>query len=134
MEFKKHPERIPLHCISVPFIYMMIIPSIILHVFLEVYHTICFPLYGIPYLKTRDYIKIDHQRLSYLSGLEKLNCMYCGYANGLFHYASMIAALTEHYWCGIRHEKKNNFHSPEHHKDFLEFGDKEAFEKYIRHK
>ncbi|MCB9798407.1 hypothetical protein H6758_01635 [Candidatus Nomurabacteria bacterium] len=132
MEYKKYPERTPLNIVSIPFIYMMIVPSVILHIFLEIYHTVCFPLYGIPYLKTRDYIKIDRHRLKYLNPVEKLNCMYCGYVNGLFHYASMVAAMTEHYWCGIKHEKKKGFQPPEHHKDYPEFGDKEAFRrKYV---
>lgn len=52
--------------------------------------------------------------------------MYCGYANGLLHYNSEIAARTEKYWCGIKHK---NFQEPEHHQDFLEYNDKKSFEK-----
>ena len=61
---------------------------------LEIYHRICFLLYKLPYVKRSTYIKIDRQKLSYLNWLEKLNCMYCSYANGLFHYASIIAAAS----------------------------------------
>lgn len=129
MEVKKYPDRLPLHLVSMPFIYMMIIPSVILHIFLELYHAICFPLYGLPYLRTRDYIKIDRQRLKYLNWFEKFNCMYCGYVNGLFHYASMVAAMTEHYWCGIKHQKRKGFQDPAHHQNYPEYGDEKAYKK-----
>ncbi len=57
--------------------------------------------------------------------------MYCGYANGLLHYVSMIAAETERYWCSIKHQSKKGFREPVHHKDFLKFGDKKALEKLV---
>lgn len=110
----------------------MILPIIILDLFLEIYHRICFLLYKLPYVKRSTYIKIDRQKLSYLNWLEKLNCMYCSYANGLFHYASIIAAATETYWCGIQHEKMKGFIPPKHHKDFLPYNDEEAFQRFIK--
>lgn len=127
MNYRKYPNRLLRHIIGAPFIYMMIVPLVILDLFLEIYHRICFPLYGLEYVKRSKYIKVDRHRLSYLTGLEKINCAYCGYANGLLHYASVIAGETERYWCGIKHKKRRKkFIPPQHHKDFLSYQDKDG--------
>jgi hypothetical protein len=112
-----------------PVIYSMIFPLVIFDFCLEIYHQICFRLYKIPIIKRSSYIRIDRHKLQYLTRWEKLNCAYCGYANGLMHYASVIAGETEKYWCGIKHQKDPNFIPPEHHKDFLEYGDEESYNK-----
>lgn len=98
---------------------------------MEIYHRICFPLYGLEYIPRCRYIKIDRHRLKYLNLWERFNCLYCGYANGLLHYISMIAAETERYWCSIKHEKKYGFKQPAHHSKFLPFDDKKALEKLV---
>jgi len=127
MEFKKHPKRFFLHLIAAPFIYSMGIPLVIFDIWLEVYHRICFPCYSLPYVKRTNYIRIDRQKLKYLSIVEIMNCMYCGYANGLINYARVISGETERYWCGIKHKSGGGFVEPEHHKDFLEFGDETSY-------
>jgi len=129
MQYKKHPERVYRHLLSMPVIYFMIIPLVLFDICLELYHQICFRFYKIPIIKRSSYIKIDRHKLKYLSTWEKINCAYCGYANGLMHYASVIAGETEKYWCGIKHQKDPNFIPPEHHKDFLEYGDEESYNK-----
>ena len=127
MEYKKYPERFWRHTFSMPFIYFMIIPLVLFDLCLEVYHQVCFRLYKIPVVKRSQYIKIDRHKLSYLIWYEKIYCAYCGYANGLMHYASVIAGETEKYWCGIKHAKDPNFIPPEHQKDFLEYGDVKGY-------
>jgi len=127
MDYKKYPERFWQHLISTPFIYFMIVPLVILDICLEIHHQICFRLYKIPPIKRSRYIKIDRYRLKYLTWYEKINCTYCGYANGLAQYFTAIAAETEKYWCSIKHEKDPNFIPPEHHKDFLEYGDVKGY-------
>lgn len=129
MEYKRHPERFLRHLISAPFIYAMIFPLIFLDIFIEIYHHVCFRLYGIQLVKRKNYIRIDRHKLKYLNFLEKINCAYCGYANGLMNYASAIAAETEKYWCGIKHKKHRGFVEPKHHKDFLKYGDEKSFRK-----
>lgn len=108
-----------LHIFTAPFIYSLIIPFVILDIFLEAYHRVCFPVYSIPYVKRSAYIRIDRHKLSFLSPIEKVHCMYCGYCNGLIHYAAQIAGATETYWCSIHHEHTEGFQAPEHHQDFL---------------
>jgi hypothetical protein len=109
---------------------MMIIPVVISDIWIEIYHRICFPLYGIPYVKRSNYIRItDRAKLPYLSWPERLSCAYCGYVNGWLHYASAIAGETEKYWCAIAHLEERGYKPAEHEKDFVKYGDKEGFSK-----
>ena len=117
------------HIASTPFILGMIIPLIFLDICIEIYHHVAFPLYGIDTIPRSHYIKIDRHRLSYLNHLDKLWCAYCGYANGLFHYSSTIAATTEHYWCGVKHKPSKDFKEPAHHKHFAKYDDEADLKK-----
>jgi hypothetical protein len=127
MEYRRHPENVLNHLLSIIFIYPMIAPLIILHFFLEIYHYIGFRLYGLPLVERAKYIRIDRHKLPYLGPVAKLNCIYCGYANGLLAYAARIAGDTEAYWCGIKHEAGNGYIEPAHHKYFLKYGDEVAY-------
>ena len=129
MEYKKYNNRDWIHLMSVPIIYGMSIPLVFLDITLEIYHNICFRLYGIPLVKRSRYIKIDRHKLKYLNWIDKINCAYCGYVNGLVNYARTIAAETEKYWCGIKHKNDGNFIEPKHHKNFLDYGDEEGLKK-----
>jgi len=123
------------NAVAAPFIWLMIVPAVILDVFLEIYHRICFPLYGIPYVKRSQYIRItDRTKLPYLKWYEKFNCAYCGYVNGLLHYASVIAGITESYWCGIAHLEERGYTPTEHEKDFAKYGNEAALRRrYFEH-
>lgn len=132
MDYKK-AYNFSRNLLAAPFIWSVLIPLIFLDLFMELYHRICFPLYRLPYINRSQYIKIDRYRLSYLKWWEKLGCLYCGYANGLLHYCSAIAGETEKYWCGIKHQKDPNFVEPMHHKNFMEYGDEQAYIKLERH-
>ena len=129
MDYKKFPKRFLRHAISFPFIWSLAIPIIISDVWVEIYHRVCFPLYGLRYVKRKDYIRIDRHKLSYLNWFEKAACAYCGYANGVIGYWVAVAGATEQYWCGIKHKKYNGFKSPAHHEKFIEYGDKENYSK-----
>lgn len=117
-----------------PFIYGMSIPLVVLDLFTELYHHVAFPLYGIPIVKRGDYIRVDRQKLAYLSTIDKLSCMYCGYANGFAAYMVRIAGDTEKYWCGIKHKEGGGFVPQPHQKDFLPYGDEKAFREFIKKK
>ena len=119
--------------LSAPFTFVMIVPILILDVFLETYHQVVFRLLRIPRVTRSNYIRIDRHKLMYLSLPQKIACLYCGYANGVFHYAVRIAGDTETYWCGIMHEQKREgtFKTPTHHTTFLPYGDEEAYERLI---
>ena len=122
------------HIVSFPFIMVVIFPLAILDIFVEVYHRICFRLYGITLLKRGDYIRFDRHKLSYLNPVERLFCMYCAYANGFFPYAEAIASRTEKYWCAIKHKKYEGMHEPAHHKEFAEYGDEQGYKDIKSHR
>ena len=73
---------------------------------------------------------IDRHRLAYLNGLEKLNCLYCSYANGVIAYVRDIAARTEQYWCPIRHARRVR-HPHERYESFAAYGDAAGFRRTL---
>ena len=129
MKYLHNRHRFIKHFPVLPFITVALIFIILLDFWVELYHRISFPLYGIKYVRRRDYIKIDRHKLSYLHPFQKLNCIYCGYVNGALKYISEVVGETEKYWCGIKHEAKEGFNSPSYHDEFLEYGDAETFKK-----
>ncbi|MDN7183352.1 hypothetical protein M0D69_36150 [Caballeronia sp. SEWSISQ10-4 2] len=113
-----------------PVIYGLILPLLFLDLGLTAYQTICFPVYRINKVKRSDYIVMDRWHLSYLNFMEKFNCAYCAYANGLLAYGTEIAARTEQYWCPIKHARKMLGASPRVH-GFLAYGDGENYEERL---
>ena len=86
------------------------------------YQAVCFPVYGIPKVARKDYLIFDRRYLAYLNGLEKFNCAYCSYANGLIGYVREIASRTEAYWCPIKHARRVVNAHPRY-SSFADFGD-----------
>ncbi|HQY94602.1 hypothetical protein [Caldilinea sp.] len=116
--------------VTAPFIYAVIVPIVILDLFVTLYQATCFPVYGISKVRRRDYIVFDRQNLAYLNALEKLNCAYCSYANGLFAYVREIAARTEQYWCPIKHARR--LIAPHaHYADFVAYGNAEEYHRQL---
>lgn len=128
MDFKKFPDRELRNNLSIPFIWGMVIPVMILDIFLIIYHHICFRLYKLPLITRKKYVKMDRHKLEYLSFMDKIRCYYCGYANGVFAYAVKIAGDSEKYWCGIKHAKDPDFIDQPHQENFPEYGDQNEFE------
>jgi len=116
----------PLVVLSAPVIYSLIIPFVLLDLFVTVYQTICFPIYGIEKVKRGDYFVFDRHHLAYLNAIEKLNCAYCSYGNGLVAYVREIAGRTEAHWCPIKHARRA-IGAHGHYRDFVDYGDAEAF-------
>lgn len=115
---------------TTPVIWACLIPVAFLDLVMTVYQAACFPIYGIPKVKRRDYIIMDRRRLAYLNWAEKLNCEYCSYANGVLACASEIAARTEQYWCPIKHAlRMNSIHS--RYRLFFDYGDAEHYRQQI---
>jgi len=81
-------------------------------------------------VKRRDHIVLDRHYLKYLNVLERINCDYCSYFNGLASYAMEIAARTEQYWCPIKHASgKAQRHSRAHF--FVDYGNADAYRKKL---
>ena len=122
-------SQIP-NMLTAPVIYSLIVPVALLDLWVSVYQTVCFRVYGIARVKRSTYIVIDRHHLSYLNGIEKLNCMFCSYANGVFAFVREVAGRTEQYWCPIRHAKRVHG-SHTHYRDFVDYGDAEAYHQRL---
>lgn len=123
---------IPLvYLLSAPLIYGMIIPVMFLDVILFVYQQVIFRIYKFEFIKRSDYVIFDHQHLGYLNSIEKLNCMYCSYFNGLMQYASVIAGRTELFFCPIKHAKRIVYEHKYYNK-YLFYGDGEEYQKKLK--
>lgn len=116
----------PLVFLTAPVIYSVIVPFVLIDLWVTLYQRICFPVYGIPLVRRRDHIVLDRHHLAYLNGIEKFNCLYCSYGNGVVSYVREAAARTEAYWCPIKHARRwKGAH--EHYGDFLDYGDEADF-------
>ena len=78
-----------------PAVYGLILPIVILDLGVYLFQLICFSAWRMERLNRSDFIIVDRHRLAYLNGIEKLNCAYCGYANGVIAYARETASRTE---------------------------------------
>lgn len=120
----------PQNILTAPIIYGMLLPLVIFDLFVSFYQATCFPIYGIPKVRRRDYFIFDHQHLSYLNIIEKVDCLFCSYANGLIAYAREITARTEQYFCPIKHAHKV-LGSHARYAHFLDYGEADNFQARI---
>lgn len=112
--------------ITAPVIYSGWIPFLLLDLFVTTYQTLCFPIYRIPKVRRSEYLVFDREDLPYLNAIEKFNCFYCSYGNGVAAYTREVAARTEQYWCPIKHARRiRDAHG--HYPNFFDHGDAVAF-------
>jgi len=124
-------SEIPLlHLLSSPLVYAMIIPAILLDIMLFIYRGVVSRVFKIEFVKRSDYIVFDRQYLGYLNVVEKINCLFCSYFNGLMQYASSIAGRTELYFCPIKHAKKIAC-KHENYDAFLIYGDGDEYQEKL---
>ncbi len=116
--------------LTAPVIYSVLPVFMLLDLMITLYQWICFPVYGIAKVVRRDYVAIDRQYLAYLNLIEKINCMYCGYGNGVLAYAREIAARTEQYWCPIKHARRLQGQHARSYR-FVDYGDVEAWKQRL---
>lgn len=120
-------RRSPLASLFVaPAVYGLIIPIALLDLGVCIFQLVCFTAWGMERVRRSDHVIVDRHRLSYLNGIEKLNCWYCGYANGVIALAREVASRSEQYWCPIKHALRvRTGHS--RYRNFVEYGDAEGF-------
>ncbi len=116
----------PLKLLTLPFIYGIVPPLLLLDASISLYQSVCFPVYGIPKVNRKDYLVFDRTNLAYLNLIEKVHCAYCSYANGLLAYAREIAARTEQYWCPIKHAKRIKAAHSRYNR-FIDYGDAKGY-------
>ncbi len=112
--------------LAAPIVYGLIVPLVLLDLTVSLFQFVCFPVYGITKVPRSDFIVVDRHNLAYLNPIEKLNCAYCGYANGLLAYAREIAGRSEEHWCPIKHARKTRGQHRRYY-GFAEFGDAEEY-------
>jgi len=115
-----------LHVLSAPVIYSLILPFAVVDLWVSLYQAICFRVYGIPQVPRGRYMIFDRTGLPYLNAIEKLNCAYCSYVNGVIAYAREIGARTEQYWCPIKHTRRL-MGSHGRYAGFSDFGDGDSY-------
>lgn len=112
--------------LTAPVIYSLLIPFVVIDAWVTAYQAICFRAWGIARVRRRSYFVIDRHKLAYLNAIEKVNCLYCSYANGVVAFVREVAARTEQYWCPIRHRTRaRDPHS--RYGGFIPYGDAEAY-------
>ncbi len=116
--------------LTAPVIWAVLPAALLFDLMVTAYQAVCFPAYGIPKVKRDDYIIFDRHSLPYLNVIEKVNCEYCAYANGLIAYAQEVAGRTEQYWCPVKHARKMTTLHRRYIK-FLEFGDGNGYREKI---
>lgn len=103
-------------------VYFMIIPFAFLDLSVTVFQKVCFWAWEVPKVHRSTFVFIDRHHLEYLNGIEKLYCIFCGYANGVIGFTREVAARTEKFWCPIKHATKV-IHAHEHYDEFINYGD-----------
>lgn len=120
-----------LSMLTAPVIYSLIIPVALMDLFATVYQHICFRVYRVPLVRRGEYVVMDRKYLAYLNWIEKLNCIYCEYANGVIAYAREVASRTEQFWCPIKHAR--HVQDPhDRYYDFAEYGDAENYRGHLK--
>ncbi len=120
----------PLVALTAPIIYSLLVPLVLLDLFVTVYQKVCFPAYGIETVQRGRFFAFDRQYLAYLNMIEKINCAYCSYANGVIAYAMEVASLTEAYWCPIKHARRLQI-THARYLGFADYGDAEGYKKAL---
>lgn len=119
-----------LNILTVPVIWGCLVPALFIDLTITVFQAICFPIYGIPKVKRGQHIVLDRHALAYLNLIERINCTYCSYFNGLISYLREVAARTEQYWCPIKHARRaSSFHS--RYRYFFDYGDGENYRRKL---
>jgi len=120
-----------LNILTAPFIWLCIVPAVFMDAVVSLYQFVCFRVYGIPKVKRGDYIVVDRHNLSYLNIIEKMNCLFCGYFNGLIAYVQEIGARTEQHWCPVKHARKVSYIHARYHR-FFEYGDARSYRDELK--
>ena len=116
----------PATVLTAPVIYSLILPLALIDLWASAYQAICFRAYRLPRVRRSEYLVFDREALAYLNWIERLNCWFCEYANGVAAYVRENASRTEQYWCPIKHALKiTNPHK--RYQAFVDYGDADGY-------
>ncbi len=114
-----NPVPLPVGIFAGLVIYSTAIPLFILDLWVQVYHAIYFPLLGLPPVPRHEFVIIDRGRLARLTLMQKINCVYCDYANGVVAWMKAVVNTTEAYSCAIKHSTRGP--GQEHHDGYYDY-------------
>jgi len=103
---------------AIVFCYSGVPVFLLADIYVTIFQKTYFRMSGIPQLDRSDFIQIDRHKLPKLSLAQKVNCVYCGYANGVAAYFKAVVNHMEVHSCAIKHIL--NTPATEHQKDFYE--------------
>jgi len=115
---KLNKNNILMQLISGVSSYICIVPLVLVDLFIIQFQFIYFGLNDIPKLQRKEFFSIDRHLLKRLNFLQKVNCLYCEYANGVVAYAKAVTNQMEIYSCAIKHLRQPAGH--EHQKKFYD--------------
>ena len=98
--------------------YACLVPLMLVDIFVWQFQNIYFRIAEIPRIDRKKYVILDRYRLWKLTLFQKINCLYCEYANGVVGYAKAVVNQMELYSCAIKHAAHPL--GQEHQRDFLE--------------
>ena len=128
---RRNPRHFFLLYLTSPLVYGMLIPLILCDICASFFQSVCFRVYRIPRVLRSEHIIFDRGKLAYLTRLQKLNCIYCEYANGVASYMREILARMEWYWCPIKHQRAP-IDPHVHYDQFINHEDGENYRKKLR--
>jgi hypothetical protein len=102
-------------------IYSVFFPILLLDLWVRFYQAFYFRIMHIPFVPREDFVVIDRYDLSELTITQKLNCLYCEYANGTLAWLKAVANQTEIYSCAIKHKTQPK--GQEHQQNFYEYNE-----------
>jgi hypothetical protein len=124
------PAGVVAAALTLPIVYSLLLPFLLLDLWVQLYQAATFPVLGIAPVRRRAYVVIDRHRLGYLNPVQKANCLYCGYVNGLIAFVREVAARTEQFWCPIRHQTAVRGRHARYRR-FVPYGDAAAFRRAL---
>ena len=102
--------------------YAALVIFVAMDIYAWIFQNTYFKAHGIPTIDRNDYVRVDRHKLLKLTTTQKINCLYCGYANSVVAYFKAVTNRMEEYSCAILHAKRSK--SEDHQKNFYKY---EAF-------
>ncbi len=117
--------------VTSPVIYAMIIPLAFVDLCTSLYQNVCFPAYGIATVPRKKYVQLV-RRGEKLPWLDRFNCTYCSYANGVCAYMRAVLIETEKYWCPIKYKARVGYQPPHPQGTYAEDGNLKTLETILK--
>lgn len=89
--------------LGIVYIYAEVVFIVLVHLVCWLHHVVVFTIFRIPKPRLRDFMIFDRGRLTKLTWMQRIGCVYCSYVNGVAAWVKATANATEIYACAIKH-------------------------------